>query len=83
MTQKLWGMVGMYRKEGVMITDEEADKVYQICLRKLEIAKIKEVFLPDLYECELKNYLLRRTINEASMVVQTFKDIREIQMNVV
>lgn len=54
-----------WRDKGVDITDGDADDVYRHCLRKMEVAKVKNpdeyIFL--LFPDELKNFLFRMWVN--------------------
>ncbi len=58
------------RNKGIEVSDNEAKKIYSICLKKICISKVvhpdKYIYL--LYQDELKNYLFRRTINKISIL---------------
>ena len=47
------------------VTDSEADEIFRICLRKMEICGIEnqEKYLPLLFRDEVKNFIIRRGIN--------------------
>lgn len=47
------------------VTDSEADEIFRLCLRKMEICGIenREKYLPLLFRDEVKNYIIRRGIN--------------------
>lgn len=70
MTEQLIEIVEAYRKDGLPITDNEAEEVYQLCKRKMELGKVvnKEEYLPVLFKDELKNYLYRTAINATTML---------------
>lgn len=65
----LWKFVEKHREEGVMLTDEEVDDVYNYCLRKMEVVKVEnpEEYIFLLYPNELNNYLFRRTVNTTTI----------------
>ena len=76
MTQRLWDIVKKQREDGLSISDEEALDVYRFCLRKMEVAKVKNKYeyLPLLYEDELRHYLIRRGINAKTMIQMMEKE---------
>lgn len=78
MTQTLWEIVEDYRKVGISISDEEAESVLDFCIHKMERVKInnREEYLPLLYADELKNYLVRTTVNATSLLMMYGKEAR-------
>lgn len=70
MTQELKEIVEGYRDKGIQLSDEEAEDVRKFCIRKMEVAGIqnKEEYLPLLYADEIRNYLLRMSINATTML---------------
>lgn len=60
-----------FRSNGIMITNEELESVRILCHRKMEICKIEnpEEYMNLLFPGELRNYLVTRSINEASIVM--------------
>lgn len=65
MPEKLWETIGEWRDKGVALTDEAAISIYNYCLRKMEVAKVKNpeehIFL--LYPDEVHDYLFRSMVN--------------------
>lgn len=70
MVQELLAIVEGYRDNGILITDQEAEKVYRYCRRKMQAAKIQdqEGYLPLLYADELRAYLFRRAVNATTLL---------------
>lgn len=64
-------IVDTVREKGISISDAEVDDVRILCERKMQVSRVKnpEDYLPILFEDEIKNYLFRRTINSASMLM--------------
>ena len=81
MNQQLWDIVNDARDNGYEISDEYAEKIYQLCLRKMSIAGIKEneEYLVLMYIDELKNYCIRNVINN---IAEILKDVAEVIQNV-
>ena len=71
MNSVLWAIVNDLRNNGAIITDEDAEKVLQLCERKMDICKIenRKRYLPILYVDEIKNFLFRQYVNEKSMEI--------------
>lgn len=76
MDEKQWEVVKEYRKNGVFITDREAEEVYGHCLRKMEFCRIGswEEYLQLLYADEVRNYLFRRAVNATTMLRKLEKE---------
>lgn len=76
MPEELQKVVGEWRGKDVSLSDEEVDEVYRHCLRKMEVAKVKEpekyIFL--LFPDEIKNYLYRRAVNATTILRMIFKE---------
>ena len=70
MNKQLWMIVDKLRNQGATIEDEEAESVYRFCIRKIEILGIKDkdIYMPTLYESEIRHALFRRTINAITIV---------------
>ena len=73
-------IVDDFRKKGASITDEEADEVERICIRKMEVSRIKDpdMYLPLLFEDELNDYLFRIAINAASLLLMFGKENTDV-----
>lgn len=72
MTPQLWSIVDDWREKGVTISDDEAEWVRQLCIRKMEVAHIEdpEEYLPLLYADEVKwKLVVGRAINLVSMAM--------------
>jgi len=76
MNKELWKLVEQYRKNGIQITDEDAWKIYKVCVRKTAMKKVecKMSFLEILYEEELKNFAIRSLVNDISIALMTLKE---------
>ena len=63
------------REKGAYITDEDADDVYRFCLRKMEVAKIKnpEEYIFLLFPDELKHYIFRLWVNAMTTLIELGK----------
>ena len=83
MPEKLWETIKEWRGKGVMISDEEANMIYTLCLRKMEIAKVEnpDEYIYLLYPDEVKNHLIRDAINAQSYLMMLKKEIGEEQFN--
>lgn len=70
MNEQLQGMVDGYREKGIHIADEESEFVLWLCKRKMEICKVEnqEEYLPLLFADELKNLLVRRSVNATTFL---------------
>ena len=70
MTNGLLEIVNRYRKEGINISDEDADNIKNFCIRKMEIANVQNPneYLPLLYEDEIKNFIIRSAINAEMLI---------------
>ena len=64
MPDRLLETISEWRNKGFSITDEVAVAIYNLCLRKIEIAKVED---PDyiylMYPDEVKHYLYRKAVN--------------------
>ncbi|MBQ9437647.1 MAG: hypothetical protein IJU50_04895 [Lachnospiraceae bacterium] len=65
-----------FRKKGLEVSEGEAEKVRERCVRKMERCGIedKEGYLPLLYEDELRNYLFGRTVNTITYIRMLLKE---------
>lgn len=70
MTKELLEIVEEYRNDGIIITEEETEDVYSLCVRKMDIGRVKdkEKYMPVLFRSELRNYLFRRAVNATTML---------------
>lgn len=70
MSKELLEIVNECRSNGITITDEEAENVYDLCLRKIEMNRIedKEKYMSVLFRSEIKNYLFRRAVNATTIL---------------
>lgn len=83
MPERLWKFVTEWREKGVHISDEEAEMIYLFCQRKMEVAKIKnpDEYIDLLYPDEIKNYLLRLSVNATTMLRRIKKEVGEDVFN--
>lgn len=65
MPEELKRITGAFRKTAGGVTDGEADEIFRLCLRKMEICGIEnqDEYLPLLFRDEAKNFIIRRGIN--------------------
>ena len=65
MPEELKRITAGFNKTAGGVTDGEADEIFRICLRKMEICGIEnqEKYLPLLFRDEVKNFIIRRGIN--------------------
>lgn len=59
------------RSLGIIVTNDEVESVKNLCCKKIEICKIQnpEEYMKLLFPGELKNYVMMRSINEASIAM--------------
>ena len=71
MTDETEEIVQTYRKAGHVLSDDDCEKVFSLCERKMEIGRIKDrkSYMPILFNDELKNFLVRRFVNLVSMAI--------------
>lgn len=55
-----------YKKDGLLLSDKEAEDIEKLCCRKMEIAKVenKEEYMPLLFRDMVKEHFMRAAINE-------------------
>ena len=65
MTEETWKIANEAREQGIELLDVEAEKVFSLCERKMEIAQVenREEYMQILFFDELLNYVFRRTVN--------------------
>ena len=65
MSEELKRITAEFQGTAGGVTDGEADRVFQYCLRKMEVCGIenREEYLPLLFRDEVKNFIVRRGIN--------------------
>lgn len=70
MTEELRDVVREWQSKGASIADEEVEYLLCYCKRKMEVCKIanQEEYLPLLFADEVKNFLLRNSINATTML---------------
>ncbi len=76
MPEELKATIDEWRDKGVMISDEAAESVYKLCLRKMKISKVEDpdnyIFL--LYPDEVKNFLFREAVNARTFLMMMEKE---------
>ena len=72
MKKEIKGVIGKLSEEGLEITDEEVDRVLNLCERKMRLNGIenREEYLPLLLEDEIRNYLFQKAVNEVCKTVK-------------
>lgn len=71
MIDELEKIVSKYRDKGVDIPNEDVRMILELCKRKMEICKIENKgYLCLLLDNEIKNYLIRRSINTKSYLMK-------------
>ena len=70
MQKCLKDIVEKYRDKGILVPEDAVEKVEKYCIRKMDVYGIenRNEYLPKLFDNELKNYLIRLSINTASMM---------------
>lgn len=70
-------IVEEFKEKGVRISNEEIGKICDLCKRKMQVAGVKnqEEYFPLLFEDEIKNYLFRRIVTSASMLMLSNKEV--------
>ena len=76
MHEKLWETIKEWRNKGIEISDETAKRIYTLCQRKMEVAKVAD---PDnyiffLYPDEVKAYIFRSAINTRTFLMMKEKE---------
>lgn len=74
--EEIANIVEQCRAEGYIISDSEIDEIIRHCIRKMEVAGIegKEMYLPMLFEDELKQYFIRSAINAVALLREITKE---------
>ena len=77
MPKKLWKIVEEWREKGVNLSDDEAVIIYRYCIRKMEVAKVKNPveYVNLLYPDEIRNYLFKISVNATTMLKQIKKEV--------
>ena len=72
MPKELWKTVEAWRENGIRISDEDAESVYKLCLKKMEITQIenKDSYIKLLFPDELKNFVFRHSINAKTLLMR-------------
>lgn len=87
MPERLWKFVSKWREKGVSLSDDEADYIYRCCLRKMEVAKVKnpEEYIDLLFPDEIKDYLFRAYVNATAWLrmngLEVSEDVQYVQSN--
>ena len=84
MREDLWAYVTAWREKGIDVSTEEADEIYRICQRKMDIAGIKDPdeYVKILFPDELRWHLARRAINFISKEIMERREseyVRDMQ----
>lgn len=81
--ERLRKFVREWRTRGINISDDEADGIYRYCIRKMEAAKARnpDEYIDLIYPDEIKNYLLRLSVNAATMQRRIKKEVDEDVFN--
>lgn len=71
MRSELKEIVEDYRKDGLHLSDEEAENLEKFCYRKMEVARVEnqEEYLPLLFKDVVKEHFLRMAINAKSLLI--------------
>lgn len=79
MPERLWKFVKEWRDKGVDLSDEEADDIYRYCLRKMEVAKVKnpDEYIDLLFPDEIKDYLFSAFVNATTWLRMNGMEVRE------
>ena len=70
-------IISEFRENVCDISDEEAEKVVDLCIRKIKLTGQPEEYLELLLPDELKNYVFRRAVNATTLLRQMEKRCRE------
>ncbi len=72
MTKEAIDIVEKAREDGIEISDKEAKEVFDLCERKMDIARIenREEYMPLLFFDEVLNYVFRRTVNDVTRAMK-------------
>ena len=65
MPEQLWKTIEEWRDKGIAISNQAAEMIYSLCLRKMEVAHVKNPgqYINLLYPDEVRNYLIRQSAN--------------------
>lgn len=80
--EEIGNIVSDFRKNVCDISDEEAQEVVNICIRKIEITGQPEEYMKLLLPDELKNYVFRRAVNAMTLLRQMEKRCSECAASV-
>lgn len=80
--EEIGNIVSDFRKNVCDISDEEAQEVVNICIRKIEITGQPEEYMKLLLPDELKNYVFRRAVNATTLLRQMEKRCSECAASV-
>jgi len=77
MSKEAMDIVAIYRNGGIAISDNEAEEVYNHCIRKMDAAQVtdKEKYIEVLFPDELCSYLHRRMINSATALMMSGRNL--------
>ena len=87
MRSDLKEIVEDYRKDGLHLSDEEAENLEKFCYRKMEVARVEnqEEYLPLLFKDVVKEHFLRMAINAKSLLImlerEEKKNVHGMQTN--
>ena len=79
MRSELKEIVEDYRKDGLPLSDEEAEDLEKFCYRKMEVARVEnqEEYLPLLFKDVVKEHFLRMAINAKSLLIMLEREEKE------
>lgn len=65
MPEQLWKTIEEWRDKGITISNQAAEMIYSLCLRKMEIAHVEnpDKYIDILYPDEVENFLIRQSVN--------------------
>lgn len=78
MTKELQNIIEEWRDNGADISDEEAESVLLCCNLKMIALKVenRDKYLPLLFADEIKNYIIRKSINNMAIILMEKKELR-------
>lgn len=79
MTSETMKIVETYREAGHIVSDEDCEKVFDLCERKMDLCKIedREAYMPLLFADEFKNFLFRRFVNAVTREFMRTAPVKE------
>ncbi len=69
MTERLKEVLEDFRRQHIDVSDEEAERVRQYCIRKMKIiGKDDDEYMLVLFRSELMDYVFRRYVNDVNQI---------------